>query len=369
MARFISLNEALDIALLGNDDVLKRSKGRLLKWAKYVYQDLNLSSMRIARREFFEINKRTNTVDLPCEFLKLSSVNVMDHNGVIYPVWRNDRLHDDMVDISAKKDCACEKGCSYKVCNTVKGYEAVISTKSDYLPNGDPISFTCVDRKAIDDNGFLYEETQYPLRQYLSGVWTDTILYTEQKKLCKLETDDNGCICDTEENINAVCGCLSTESIPYGGTSLTPPCEGVNTWKYYCNSKLDWFMYQCGCFDYMNCANIYNISELGDRLIFPSNFPFDKVLIRYYADVDLRNMQIPFIALDTFVAGLKWWDVRFNDKKQNIAPIYEVNYTKLKWGLLGELNKYRLAELRMISTPPTIMPSYNSQINTNYYVR
>lgn len=372
MPKFIHINEVIKLPMLGDQDYLFRSKGRLLSWSKFVYQDMDLSVMKVAVREEFQINKRTNSIQLPKNTLQLSSVNIR-HNGVYWPVYRNEKISDDIVEIGASKDCACEHKCGYKLCNTIKGYEAVTSTKSDFLPDGTPISFTCIDRK-VTDKGFLLEVTQKPLRVYVSGVWTDTVLDTEEKFLCSVEVDDNGCVCDTEENINAVCGtCVSKSggNIPVGGTAELPPCEGDDTWIYWCNSKLDWFSTQCGggCFGKKEFNNIYNISELGDRLIFPANFGFDKVMIRYYVDVKLQDMQIPFIAVDTFVTGLLWFDHKYSTdmNKQKLAELFGSRYAKMKFGLLRELNKYRIAELGQIFSPQTYIPSYADKRDYFYY--
>lgn len=380
MGRFIPLTEVLDIAMLGNDDMQKRSKGRLRKWAKYVFQDMNLTSMKVAKREYFKINKRTNTVDLPCDFLQLSSVNVV-YCGIEYPVYLNNKSVKllDIPEVPATKDCTCEYECGHKLCSTIKGYVAVITTVTDKMPNGDDVTFTCVERKGCDSSGFLYTETQYPERVYEDGVWVDTILQTKSEKLCKLEVDENGCVCDTDENLEACCSscCVdgNTSVIPYGGTADTPPCPSDDTWIYWCSTIFDWFSLQCGSYPYgfrQGCENVYNISELGDRLIFPANFGFDKVIVRYYADINTNDLQIPFIALDTFITGLKWWDNRFSDnmERRKLALGFEADYTKLKWGLLTELNKYRIAELRMILTPPTFIPSMlplNWYYGGNYY--
>lgn len=373
MARFIPLSEALDIAMLANNDLQKMSKGRLRKWSKYVFADMNLTSMKVAKREYFKINKRTNTIDLPCDFLQLSSVNVV-HCGVEIPVFRSQNVRfNDIPEVDASKDCSCEYKCGYKLCSTIKGYVAVTSTKTDKMPDGSDVSFTCVDRKACDNAGFFYEELQYPKRIYEDGVWTDTILFTEENKLCKLEVDHNGCVCDTDHNIDAVCNACGINNadnpIPFGGNAECPPVKGQDTWIYYCNTKYDWFSVQCGCYPHgfrYGCDNVYNISELGDRLIFPHHFGWDKVIVRYYTDIDTNNLQIPFIALDTFIVGLKWWDNRFSDnmERRKLALGFEADYTKLKWGLLTELNKYRIAEMRMIFTPPVFIPSY---LPLNYF--
>lgn len=370
MATFIPVTEAVELPLLANDDYLKRGKGRLLKWSKYIFEDLNLDVLKKTTREYFNINKRTNSIDLPCNIDEVSSVSVVAPNGTIYPVWVNGRLHKDIVDVAAEKDCACEYKCGHKLCNLIKGYEACVSTKTDKLPNGDDISFTCVDRRGLLGEMF-YEERQYPLRVYESGIWVDTILYTEKKELCTVELDVNGCVCDTDQNMEKLCNtCVDdSDKIPHGGTSTEPPYPDAKRWSYYCNSILNWFSVQCGSVERFKDSynNIYNITDSGNRLIFPANFGFSKVLVRYYKSQNLKDLQIPMIAVPTFILGLKWWDTRFNDKMQNLAVKYESDYTKSKWGLLGELNRRRIAEFRMITTPPVFMPSYvQPYFFTNY---
>lgn len=363
MSRFIHIDDVIKLPMLGERDYLMRNKGRYKTWAKYVWQDMEMSTFKSPIREVFHINKRTNTIDLPCSFLELCSVNVIDKCGVFWPVYLNDKLHDDIVDIPSDNNCACEYKCGYKMCNTIKGYEAVVTCKKDFNPDGTEVSFTCVDRKAIDNQGFFYEQTQYPLRVYLSGVWTETVLHTENKKLCKIEVDENGCACDSKDNIEKICGaCGIGNLIPTGGDANTPPNKNDNTWIYYCNSKLDWFSTQCGSYPHgmnRNCNNIYNISELGDRLIFPHNFGYDKVMIRYYADANMNDLQIPFLAVDTFVMGLKWWDKKYsnNPKDIQLSELFGKKYALMKFGLLRELNKYRIEELGKIFTPPKFIPS------------
>lgn len=97
---------------------------------------------------------------------------------------------------------------------------------------------------------------------------------------------------------------------------------------------------------------IYNISEDGNRLIFPSNFGFDKVLVRFYETTKTSEIKIPVISVDAFIAGLMWWAVRFDDTKQQLAMKYENDYTRMKWGLFGVLNRKTIAEWRMTMNAP-----------------
>lgn len=374
MSRFNSIHEVIKLPMLGNDDIFQHSKGRMLTWAKYVWQDLNFQTLRIAKREVFHINKKFNYIDLPKNCLEVASVNIIDHHGCIWPVFRNDKLHDDLIDISVKKDCACENSCSYHLCNTIRGYEAIQETVTVPIPGGGTQDFVLVSRLGADRQGNVYREFQYTENVFTNGTWTSVVVKTKSESLCKCEVDSNGCLCDTSENIDTVCKacgipnsfnqfpavvCNTPSSIPHGGNAQSPPVPGVDTWIYYCNSKLDWVGVQCGQFHRCGPANnIYNINDAGNRLIFPHNFGFDKVMVRFYYHVDLKDMMIPFMAVPTFIAGLKWWDTRWNDEKQELANIYGNEYATMKWGLFLELNKYRIAEARMILTPPVHVPSY-----------
>ncbi len=379
MARFIPILELVEQTCLTSGDLLMRNKGLFLSVADMVWEDLNETTLKLAERikipvrELYKINKGTNSIDLPCSAQRLSSVNI-DVCGVMIPVYRNDNVPTDMVDQSVKQDCACAYGCGYALCNSIKGYEVVNHVETDSLPNGDPITFNCVDKKVVVGE-YLYTQLQYPQRIYESGVWVDTILHTEDKKLCQVQIDQNGCVCDTPENIDRVCdacgiGSSNNDRCCVGGSASVPPSADCNTWQYYCTSKAEWFGIQCGKYPYFRNGlnNVYNISELGNRLIFPHNFGWDKVVVRFYADIDLNDLQIPYMARETFMTGLLYFAATNNINKQQEAAIYGEKYSRQKWGLFLELNKYRMAEQRMILTPPTYVPSYNNLNGNNWMI-
>lgn len=379
MAKFYSIEEVVDSLCLMSGDIYMRNKGLYLSVAKEVFDDMNEDVLKIASRikipvrQIFVVDKRTNSITIPKSYLKICSVNAVDRYGCFTPLYRNDGLSDDIVDLGAAQDCGCENNCSSRLCNMMKGFEEVQTIKSDYMPDSTPISFTCTDKKVCDSQGFVYTQTQYPLRVYLSGVWTDTILHTENTKTCKVEVDDNGCICDTEENLNLICdSCgIQPNSVCYGGTSTTPPTATANTWIYQCASKMEWFNTQCGSYPYKygdGFNNIYNISELGNQIIFPSNFGWDKVMIRFYEDMNLKEIKIPYLAKNCFMTGLQFYSSTNNDHKQQIAQVYEQKFTKQKWGLFLELNKFCLSELKEIFVQNVYVPSYikNDKYNKRY---
>lgn len=357
---------------------MRRKKGLYLDCANDVWNDLNETTLRIAKRlkipvrKEFQLNKRTNSIELPCNSNRLSSVNVIDHCGMIHPVYRNLNINDDIVEVPAEKNCACEHNCGYNLCNTVKGYVGVQSVKSDILPDSTPVSFTCVDRLVVDKNGIIYQENQYPKRIYIDGIWTDTILFTDLIKKCECEVDQNGCLCDTERNINTACeSCgirnfnpqINPKNLTHcvGGTAECPPDPNCNEWIYFCNNKMDWFSVQCGfergCFG-RGFRNVYNISENGNRLVFPHNFGFEKALVRFYEDIELDKLLIPYIAKDTFMTGVQYYAMKQNPEMRAMAESFGQQYSREKWGLFLELNKMRIAELGNTIAPAAYIPSY-----------
>lgn len=383
MARFQPAIDVIDDLCLRSGDIQRRKKGLYLSVAVDVWNDLNETTLRIAKRLKIPVrrdmilNKRTRTIDLPCNANRLSSVNVVDECGVIHPVYRNLSIHDDIVEVPPEKNCACENNCGYKLCNLIKGYVAVQTVKTSTLPNGSPISFNCVDRICVGKNGIVYKETQYPQAEYTNGVWTNTILFTGSKTLCECETDDKGCICDTESNLDLLCESCGIRHFNgnngpkecFGGTAMTPPDPNCNEWIYFCDSKMDWFTIQCGCETRSirrKMNNVYNISENGKRLVFPKDFGFDKALVRFYEDISLNELLIPYIAKQTYHAGLMAFSYEMNPELFQQGEAYANKYSRYKWGLFQELNKMRIAELGNTISAPSYIPSYLSN-ERRYY--
>jgi hypothetical protein len=429
MPRFEPIEDVVDSLCLRSGDITRRKRGLYLDVAQEVWNDLNETTLRLAKclkmpiRKSFQINKRTNSIDMPCDFLRLSSVNVMDECGVMYPVYRNLLINDDLVDVPADKNCACEHNCGYQLCNTIKGYVAVQNTLTDFNPDGSVATFNAISRIVADRNGFIYQENQYPKRIYTNGVWTSTILFTESTKVCQCEVDHNGCIKDTPQNVNNVCDACSIKSnIPLGvagSTGLIPavggntdmnkydppenctcnstpctcsscppgnpapqamltPCIGGNAscppqpncdeWIYYCDNKMDWFSVQCGCFPCgLGRNNVYNIGQTGNRLVFPANFGFEKVVVRYYEDISLEKLMIPYIAKQTFMTGLQAFAYEYNPAEFKFSEAMATRYSRQKWGLFLELQKMRIKELGQTIAPASVVPSYMDHRDDRWY--
>lgn len=128
MAKFYSAEELCESLCLLSGDLLLRNKGLFLSCVKMVWDDMNEDVLKISdkvkiptRWEFF-VDKRTNTVTIPKNVEKICSVSSVDRWGHYHPLYRNENIPTDIVDLGAAKNCACENECSYQLCNTLNGY-------------------------------------------------------------------------------------------------------------------------------------------------------------------------------------------------------------------------------------------------------
>ena len=356
MSRFISLDEIVKTACLIEKDYQMQNKMRYLAFAKDIWHnDMNLTTVKDVKRIILEIDKRTNTVKLPCHNKLVSGVYVIGKFGEFYPVYRNERLHDDIVDISAIDDC--DGHCCNKLCNMVKNYEAIEELIESEMPNGSTQTFTCITRKGYDNYGNYYEEKQYPQREYTDGTWTNTIVATEKINLCKLELDKKGCIKETDENYHLVLkhGCYgSCESlyVPKGevGSSciIDPSAKHLVGWE-------------CGYnFSAFNLNNSYNITTEGDRLVFPHNFAFKRILVRYYEDIKINDIKVPSIAKEAMMMGIKYYDTLLDENKLKINQVFAEKYARMKGGVMSMLMKVNKDQQRMALTPPVHIPNFTA---------
>jgi len=352
MPKFLTIRQLADQATFLVKDYQQINRMRFNKLAAdFVFPDFEFEVVKEAKREYLYVNKRTNTIELPCDCIQVSSLSWVDQYGRLHPIYRNTSLHDDIVDFGAKRDCACT--CSGDLCNMIKGYESVITYVDAEMPDTTTETFTCVNRKWYSADGTYYEQTQAPQRVYESGEWVTTEVVTTDTELCKLELTETGCVRDCEENYAAVtsCGCSW-----YGDDCCgTPPAlksvDGYTLSTAYAIESGRWFSLPCAGFN-----NIYNINDQGDKLIFPYDFGFDRVLLRYYSNVPMQEMKVPFAAAYAFICGIMFYNIAFDDKQQQMAMVLSMKYSRAKFALIEELNKYNQQEVLEIMSPYTYVP-------------
>jgi hypothetical protein len=346
----LSLNEIAERACFAMEDYNLRNKMRFLKLGRMLFvEDLNLGAVRQATRQFMRINKYTNSIDLPANTIQLSAISYVDENGHEWPIYRSSNIKHGIVDISATKSCECENG--GQLCAMIKNYESKLEVVEDKNPDGTTVTFHCYSIIAVDDTGTLYETKQYPIRKYQNNVWVATELKTEKREICKLEINENKCVIDSEKNFETINKCFACS----GGQNDNglPP----NVTRTNCLPILGSFSINAGVF-YASPKNkfwnVYNISENGKRIIFPKEFPFEKVLVRMYLDEGINEIKVPVIAASCMVTGIlaAHYEHKQDIQSQRMYQLYARRYTDQKTALMQMLNISDHANMQMTLTPP-----------------
>jgi hypothetical protein len=311
----ISIDDAVKSILQREGDTLGNNLMKYLSVAKDIYRDLNLQVIRETKRVWVEIDKKHNTLTYPDDFIFLSSISVEDECGILIPLVINTNLKNDIIDISQEKDCHCDCGCSSELCGKIKNYELVTETKKIVFPNGSYTWVTLMTRKKINSDGSLVIERLFPKFIYENGLFVDYEMVTEEEFICKLDVNNCGCIKQTNDNVSKVKTCCGDD-----------------------------FENDFGCTKCNQSSSLsYNVSDGGNRIVFPSSFHFEKVLLRYFCDLPKKELRIPIIAKQALMYGIKH-EIAIFDKKEPELVIrrFASLYAKEKSKLRTLLNRYSL---------------------------
>lgn len=288
--RFSTVAKAIASIMSREGDVSLAMRLRYTEVAKEVYEDLNLSVIKDIKRVVLNIHEHLPVLPVPLDYYDFVSLDYLDRHGVPRPMVFNDKLKDDVIDISLDHDCGCECGCTSGACCAVKNYETIQEQVEMDMPNSTVQTFTKYTRKNINPDGSYFQEVTEPVRVYDNNVWTDTLLKTVSSFICKLDVKECGCLLDTEHN----------------RTQLQENCCGVN------------IRHECGCSAEYH-KNSYTISQDGNRLILPKGYDYEKIVLRYFPVKATKDILIPRQALKVFMTGLKkemlLWDKKGTDKE------------------------------------------------------
>lgn len=312
-----TIQDAVKGILQREGDTLGVNYLKYMSVAKDIYRELNLHAIRETKRAWIQVDKKTNRITFPDDYLFFSSISVEDECGRLIPLVINGNLKHDIVDISQDKDCHCECGCLSKLCGAIKNYEVITGVETALMPNGDPASFTTMTRKRIGRDGAMVIEKRFPKAIYEGGVWVSTELVTEEEFVCKLEMSSCGCVKDTPENHSKVAQCC-----------------GANFMSVDCGST-----YCCTSPDQLT----YNIEENGTGAIFPSSFMHNKVLVRYFYTQKTKDIRFPFVAKKALMLGIKAEIAEFSDTETEARVNRYIRRYNTEMGRLRSvLNRFNL---------------------------
>jgi|ERR1700761_5478126 len=324
--QFITVDEAINSLLSREKDIAGVNKLHYKELAKDVFNAMNLSAIKQTRRILYTIDPRLHSITFPEEYWAYSSISVINHDGKIEPLTVNTDIIDDVVDLGLDNNCERECDCTDALCNYSKHYETITEDVSALMPDNTYQDFTKIIRKFINKNGSAYMEVTEPVASYnKEGTHISTELKTSQTFLCKLQVKPCGCIinntfnCDTWAKFGSSLAIKGPLDIPF-----------------------EWGHPGVG---YFQKSTKYNISDDGKRIIFPSNFPYKKVLVRIYVTSATKNLLIPYIAKEPFLSGIKRLSTKYDPKAPDgLKERWKANYNADMTVLRLVMNRLNLTE-------------------------
>ncbi|MFX1709067.1 hypothetical protein PV783_34185 [Chitinophaga sp. CC14] len=331
----IPLRDVVRSLLVREDDILGARFRRYYDIAKDVYRELNLYCIRWSKRYLVEVDPRDHSIRLPEDCLLVSSISIVDDCGRIEPLILNKNITGDIADIHLHKSCGCKCNCNSELCGQLKNYEVIYTDVVAPMPDGTTQSFHVWARKAIYPDGSFYREWQQPVQiTGEGGVHTATEVQIFQEFICKLQTESCGCIKDCPDNRKIISGCC-------GDQFLYTEC---------CNDRCP-----------PQYPNSYGYTQLGCKIFFPSDFPYDTVLLRYLPEPTQGNFEVPLLAKKAMIAGIKVYSLPYDFDtgsgyralaKQRQHALFFQQWRDEKKALFRLLNRFSLKQFYMTILPP-----------------
>jgi hypothetical protein len=300
----IPASKVIEQRCLRDEDLSMSKAPILLSYLPTVYNDLRFDGTKITVFRKYYINKENNTLPIPNDCLLLIAVGYEDACGSIKGMWYNDALPKEIL-FENRQNCDCDTcGEEGHYCSNVKefdnvetvvtilGQEYTNTTKTYTLQDGRVIRTTIT--ATLTDTG--------------EGSGDESVIMVEKtEQICKLDLLGCGCIAKTESNnekiktINKTCCSLSTND----GTFKTDCCFNKD-------------------------ADSFTLDIQGKLIVLSPNYARDYIILKYYSAVNSAgDYQIPSIALECVLAGLKYYYESNNPKTPPFARGQNGMYHKM----------------------------------------
>jgi hypothetical protein len=297
-------------------DYVQANRMLYLTYLRDAYLRLNLKTNMFTERVAIPVDRSLNYVLTPSNYLELSSIAAPDHHGKLQPMIINPRINVNVSDLALAKRCGCDCGCSHDLCASVRNFELITGTANAKLPDGSTKAFTTTYRKIILKDGSYVEEKTVPVLNWQDNTHISTTLQKQTRLICTLELDVCGCVKPTDENkqhIEQDCGALSVA-------------------------------FECGCTVLEKPKASFNTDEQGDRIYLPSNFDYDYVVMRYWANTKTKDIRIPFMAKEPLMSGIKVLTSTYIPKEQNRAEFWKQIYKENMDTFMEDMSVIKLAD-------------------------
>lgn len=320
-----TLEEVVLEFMLQQGNVRRNHEAEYMVTAQEVYYDLFRTTLWEMNYMVLEVDKDTNTVQLPCGSERVIGLSVIDVNGLLRPLGYDRNMNTLQVRCH-KETCSC---------STCNGDGTLCEAIDSISFRTEPINIDGVDYfKRIwnkKEGAMLIEVREVPVKE--NG---EVSYITQRDIICEFDVDENDCIKPTpanEELIKVNCGCYITSSpddmytmYDCADGELPASPNGFGHWKQ---------------------------DAICDKTLHLRNVEADKIILSYQADPTDGNPQLllPRYAKDAFKFGMSYQTVAFKPRVSSRDKEYaESKYLQAKKKLFYFMHPINLNRFMRITS-------------------
>lgn len=341
LTNYIPASKVIEQRCLRDEDLGLSKAAIYLSYLPTVYNDLRFDGTKKTTFKKFYINKENNTLAIPNDCMLLIAVGYYDDCGSIQGMWYNDSLPKDILfDNSQSCDCqSCDHKDSY--CSAVQEFDNVEDVVNI---NGD--EYTNITKTSILHDGRIIQYTKTWVLSDGSGDSGEEVISIENtKEICSLELRKCGCIAKTQKNKEHI-------------EKIYKTCCGLST----NGGRFD------GVCEHAKDPHSFTLDIQGKLIVLSPHYKRDYVILKYISAIgDAGEYQVPSIALECVLAGLKYYYESNSDKAPAFTRGQNGMYHRMYTAEMKKLQRRLrpLPYLRYLNSMG-VVPYYNPNPNSVY---
>jgi hypothetical protein len=283
---YISVQDIIKTICLREGDNSMSMAAIYASYLPTVYNDLRLEGTKKTVTKKYYLDLKNNSLVLPNDCLLLVGVGTYDECGVVQPLWYNSKIPRPLL-FENQPACNCDTcGEENHSCSLIASFDNV-----EEVVEIDRADYTNYVNTIILTDGTVIKKTRtYGYKVDDEGATTIEPFDTEEE-VCVLDKLPCGCIANSVSNTTKINSLCSTSC------SLNTCCG-----TYSCDIPV----------------NAYRMDVQDDCIIMSPNYDKDYVIIKYVTALNGKDdYQIPSIAMETMIRGIKYYVALDNKKEPN----------------------------------------------------
>lgn len=298
-----------------------------------VWLELFRTTIWTMQYRILDIDKSTNTIEIPCNIERVFGISVMDECGDMRPIGYDPNMNTMTISCHSKT-CSCNS-CNGEgtLCDAI---DSISFRTETVLINDEPYEKKIWNKKV---GCSLVEVTETPAWE-ADGDAGEVVYVTQEKVVCEFEVNTAGCITATEANrtlIEQHCGCFipaCQQDMCYKQQNTDPPAlpKNLNDYGYWKPDAL--------------CDGKWHLKDV----------KADKVILSYQVgattDAD-GQINVPLYAKNAVKFGLKYYGLAFKQNASESAiDKAEKRWVKEKRKLFMYMNPINIYEFTRLPMRP-----------------